>query len=201
MINVQEILQLHADTVKAWHHLPIRNPYDGFLADVCTQHHFNFLLWHEEDKARSTVDDDSVIAAVKRAIDGYNQQRNDWIETLDDHLSRQLDEQAIVVSKHARLNSETPGSIIDRLSIMALRIYHLGEQLQRDDASAQHIEKVQQRMAICRLQRSDLAGCLEQLLEDIFAGRYRHRTYRQLKMYNDTSLNPYLYKTKQHDAA
>ena len=201
MINVPEILQLHADTVKAWHHQPIRNPYDGFLADVCTQHHFNFLLWHEEDKARSTVDDDLVIAAVKRAIDGYNQQRNDWIEKLDDHLSRQIDEQAVVVSKHARLNSETPGSIIDRLSIIALRIYHLGEQLQRDDASAQHIEKVQQRMEICRLQRSDLAGCLEQLLEDIFAGRYRHRTYRQLKMYNDTSLNPYLYKTKQHDAA
>lgn len=197
MIKVQKILRLHADTVAAWHQHPIENSYQGFLCDVCKQHSFNFLLWHEEDKARSTDADDSIIANVKRAIDGYNQQRNDWIEKVDDHLSRLVEEYRVEVSQDARLNSETPGSIVDRLSILALRIYHLREQLDRKDATSKHLAKVQQRVAICLLQRDDLAKCLDQLLCDIFSGRYRHRTYRQLKMYNDPTLNPYLYANQR----
>ena len=200
MINVQEILRLHTDSVQAWHQRPIENNYEGFLADVCKQHSFNYLLWHEEDKARSTNADDSIIATVKRAIDGYNQQRNDWIETVDDHLARMVQEYRVEFKQDARLNSETPGSIVDRLSILALRIYHLGEQLDRKDATAEHLATVKHRSAICLLQREDLAKCLDQLLCDIFAGRYRHRTYRQLKMYNDPTLNPYLYEGNQRVA-
>ena len=201
MINVEQILELHTDTVALWHQQPIDNPYEGILSDVCQQHSFNYLLWHEEDIARSTAEDDSVIARVKRAIDGYNQNRNDWIERVDDHITRMAENANVSPADDAPMNSETPGSIIDRLSILALRIYHLREQLDRDDVGEEHLEKVQHRIAVCLLQRNDLATALSQLLEDIFAGRKRHRTYRQFKMYNDPTLNPYLYAAQQLKSA
>ena len=91
------------------------------------------------------------------------------------------------------MNTETPGSTIDRLSILSLRIYHLREQLQRDDVSQEHLDSVQQKIAICLLQQEELKIALQQLIDDIFAGKKKHRTYRQLKMYNDPALNPYLY--------
>ena len=201
MIDVQDILSMHRKTVDHWHDHPIANEFQGILGDICQQHQFNFLLWHEEDKARSTDADDSLIADVKRAIDGYNQQRNDWIEKVDDRITEMLAAKSIEPQTDARLNSETPGSIIDRMSIMALRIYHMDEQLARTDATPEHLEKVQNRMAVCLMQLDDLANCLDQLLKDIFAGRFRHRTYRQMKMYNDPTMNPYLYKAKNRPAS
>lgn len=200
MIDVQEIVSMHRDTVDRWHSHPISNEYEGMLNDICQQHQFNFQLWHEEDKARSPDADDAVIAEVKRAIDKFNQQRNDWIEKVDDRISETLEQQGVAPAADARLNSETPGSIIDRMSIMSLRIYHMDEQAARSDASPEHLGKVQNRTAICLMQLDDLAACLSQLLDDIFAGRYRHRTYRQMKMYNDPTLNPYLYKAKNRVA-
>ncbi len=110
----------------------IENQYEGFLGLVCQQHQFNYQLWHQEDIARSPTVSDSEIANVKRAIDRLNQLRNDWIERLDDALTRHLEEQSIVASPDAPQNSETPGSIIDRLSILALRIYHLEETARTD---------------------------------------------------------------------
>jgi hypothetical protein len=92
-----------------------------------------------------------------------------------------------------KLNTETPGSAIDRLSIMSLRIYHLKEQLDRADIDQAHIDKVSHRLAVCGLQFADLSNSLAELLADIYAGSKRHKTYRQMKMYNDPSLNPYLY--------
>lgn len=201
MIDVQNVVSMHRDTVARWHTHPIDNEYDGILKDICQQHQFNFQLWHEEDKARSPDADDSVIAEVKRAIDKFNQQRNDWIEKVDDRITEMLEQKNISPENDARLNSETPGSIIDRMSIMALRIYHMDEQADRTDATPEHLEKVQQRTAICLMQLDDLAACLTRLLDDIFAGRFRHRTYRQMKMYNDPTLNPYLYKAKNRTAA
>lgn len=194
MIDVKLICQLHRETVERWHQRAMDNVYHGIWSVICKQHSFNFLLWHEEDIARSRDVSDKRIADVKRAIDGYNQQRNDWIERIDDWITTQLAEQRIAAPANAPLNTETPGSVIDRLSILSLRIYHLDEQLDRDDASAEHLESVRQKVAIARLQQQDLSQALQELLSDIFAGRKRHRTYRQMKMYNDPALNPYLYK-------
>ena len=195
MIDVGRINQLQRETIERWHQESITNPYVGIWSIICTQHSFNFLLWHEEDIARSRDVPDRRIAEVKRAIDGYNQQRNDWIEKIDDWLTGHLAEARVAAATDAPLNTETPGSVIDRLSILALRIYHLQEQLAREDVDASHLDLIRQKLGICLAQQQDLSTSLTQLLQDISTGRKRHRTYRQLKMYNDPSLNPYLYRT------
>lgn len=118
MIDVQQVTRLHRETVSHWHLETLMNPYSGFLHAVCEQHKFNFLLWHEEDIARNREVGDTRIAAVKRAIDGYNQKRNDWIEKLDDFLLTELHCLGVQPNAGARLNTETPGSTIDRLSIL-----------------------------------------------------------------------------------
>ena len=120
MIDVRQIVELQRAMVVRWHSEPISNPYHDFLGLVCQQHSFNYLLWHEEDIARSPDVPDSQIAAVKRAIDGYNQKRNDAIEKLDDALVERLHAAGTAHQSDARLNTETPGSAIDRLSIIAL---------------------------------------------------------------------------------
>lgn len=200
MIDVEAVVALQREAVVRWHSEPVDNPHDGFLGLVCQQCSFNFLLWHEEDIARSPTVSDAEIARVKRSIDRYNQQRNDAIEKLDDWISTRLGELKVVAFPQALLNSETAGSVIDRLAILTLRIYHLEEQLRRTDATPEHIDSVERKLAIALAQHNDLGQCLRELLEDISSGRKRHRTYRQLKMYNDPTLNPYLYEA-QADAA
>lgn len=194
---VEQVCTLHHDTVGRWHEQDLDNPYDGILATVCQQHQFNYLLWHEEDVARSPDVSDERIAEVKRAIDRYNQQRNDWIEKIDEQLVERLAGRGVIPQKQARLNTETPGSAIDRLSILALRIYHLEEQAARTDVDRSHREKVDGRLARCREQRVDLANSLAELLADIESGRMLLKIYRQFKMYNDPSMNPYLYRARK----
>jgi hypothetical protein len=201
VIDVQQIVQLHRETVIHWHSEPLENPYRGFLHAVCEQHRFNFQLWHEEDIARSPDIDDERIAAVKRAIDGFNQKRNDWIEKLDDFLLTELHCLNIKPQGGARLNTETPGSTIDRLSILSLRLYHMQEQADRTDAPMEQIGKARDRMTILREQHRDLTSSLAELLGDIFAGRKRLKVYRQFKMYNDPTMNPYLYNAENRKAA
>ena len=193
MIDVVLITDLHRETVARWHQEEVNNPHSGFLGLVCEQHKFNYLLWHEEDIARSPDVPDSRIATVKRAIDGYNQKRNDAIEKLDDALIAELQSRGVVPVEGSPLNTETPGSAIDRLSILSLRLYHMREQADRKDADEAHRTKVQGRLAVIEEQHRDLAGALAELLDDIFAGRKRLKVYRQFKMYNDPTLNPYLY--------
>lgn len=197
-VDVQHITELQRQLVVRWHENEIDNPHpeDTFLGTVCQQHQYNFLLWHEEDIARSPDANDHRIAEVKRAIDRYNQQRNDWIEKLDDLITAELEKLQIQPSPDAPINTETPGSVIDRLSILSLRIYHLQEQLERDDVETEHLESVRTKLAICNVQRDELSTALQHLLDDIFTGVKRHRTYRQLKMYNDPALNPYLYQLR-----
>ncbi len=192
-ISATAIVELQTAMVERWHVGEVDNLYDGIWQTICQEHQFNFLLWHEEDVARSPSVSDARLAQVKRGIDRFNQQRNDWIERIDDAIAYLQLANNQSGNATAPLNTETPGSAIDRLSILSLRIYHLREQLLRSDVDQAHRQNVEQKLAIGRIQQAELADSLQRLLDDIFAGRKRHRTYRQLKMYNDPALNPYLY--------
>jgi hypothetical protein len=194
---VRQVLQLHADAVDRWHAEPLDNPYTGLLGVVCQQHQYNFQLWHEEDIARRTDVTDAQIAQVKRNIDGFNQRRNDWIERIDETLLEMLESQGVTAPDTAPLNTETPGSAMDRLSIMSLRVFHMEEELARPDATEEHLVNVEPKRQRCVLQRADLSNSLQELLGDIFAGRKRLRVYRQMKMYNDPTLNPQLYRSQR----
>jgi hypothetical protein len=152
----------------------------------------NYELWHEEDQARRTDVDDGIIASVKRKIDVLNQSRNDMIEKLDEHIMAWLTGKG-ANNQEGDVNSETPGSIVDRISILSLKVYHMHEDTLRSDISSEHRERSRQRMTILQEQRADLYAALEILFSDYLAGRKRMKLYRQFKMYNDPDLNPELY--------
>ncbi len=197
MLDVAQITTLQRTMVELWHAQEIFNPCRDLLYLICEQHKYNFLLWHEEDVARSPDVGDARIAAVKRAIDRFNQQRNDATERIDDFFKRELYEREVVMQPDAKWNTETPASAIDRLSILALRIYHMQEQLERPDASAEHVQRSAEKLSILHTQHEDLSASLADLLADLFAGRKRLKVYRQFKMYNDPALNPYLYTPRK----
>ena len=169
---------------------------------VQTNHRFNCRLWAEEDLARRTTVGDSQIAANKRAIDGFNQARNDATERVDELLlvtlglvdaaSAGTDAPLSTVPAGARLNSETAGSIIDRMAIMALKVHAMRTQTLRGDVDAGHIDASRTRLARLQQQRADLGDCLDALIADAQAGRAYFKVYRQFKMYNDARFNPAL---------
>ena len=184
------ILRLHDEANEQWHHDQAGTPPANELARlILAQHRANFDLWHQEDAARSPDASDAAIAEVKHAIDRLNQLRNDLVEQIDERLIQFAGEQ----NPQASLHSETPGLIIDRLSILALKIYHTAEEVHRPGASDEHHQRNSQRLAVLEQQRSDLAECLDQLWSQILHGERRFRIYRQMKMYNDPELNPVLY--------
>ena len=194
MLETRALLELQLEQVKQWHRQAPRawsRDFDGVLSQ---QHFANFLLWHEEDLARDAEAADAVIAQVKREIDRLNQWRNDLIEQVDDALTGWLQEQNRGEVTMGEMNSETPGSIADRLSINALKIYHMGSEVARWDARITHRQACQQKLDLLREQRKDLGQCLERLLTDLKSGRKRLKVYRQFKMYNDPEMNPVLYQ-------
>jgi hypothetical protein len=158
-------------------------------------HRCNRLLWDEEDQARRRDVPDASIAANKRAIDGYNQRRNDAIERIDEALLDRL--ASVSPAADAWHNSETAGSMVDRLSILSLKIFHMRAQTTRADATEDHRAACREKLARLELQRRDLAHCLDTLLARAAEGRAFWRVYRQFKMYNDARLNPYLYGGKR----
>ena len=170
-------------------------------------HRNNSLLWAEEDLARRTTVGDAEIAANKRASDGYNQARNDATERVDellllalgvvDEASARSDSTLAAAPAGARLNSETAGSMIDRLSIMSLKLSAMQAQTLRTDVHEAHRAASRVKLARLQQQRADLAGCLDALLQETAAGTAYFKVYRQFKMYNDPQLNPQLVKERQ----
>ena len=163
-----------------------------FAQLVLDQHRANYDLWHREDEARDPDASDHTIVQVKHDIDRLNQLRNDLAEQIDITLLQLSPD-----NPAAPLHSESPGLIIDRLSILALKIFHTEEQLHRSTPEHQH--RNQSRLAVLNEQRTDLAACLDALWSDVLAGRRRFKLYRQLKMYNDPTLNPVLYNRSPLD--
>jgi hypothetical protein len=197
MIQATSITRLHSDLTVAWHQPPpfaepAPHP-DAPLelhALILRQHHENFDLWHQEDQARDTSATDAEIACVKHAIDALNQRRNDLVEKIDEWFLANISPQ----NPDSPLHSETPGLIIDRLSILALKIFHTRIEAHRETASDAHRLRNTTRLNLLEQQATDLAHCLEALLLEVVNGTRRFKLYRQMKMYNDPELNPALYK-------
>lgn len=203
MLSADAIVKLHDDSTAAWHNesanIPDSASTDPWLARVAHQHRANFDLWHIEDEARTPDATDAQLAGVKRRIDQTNQLRNDLAEDLDRALLEWLAPQRLP-AESAPLHSESPGLIIDRLSILALKIYHTREEADRTDGSPGHAERNRLRLAVLTEQRTDLARCLDLLWRETLDGTRRFKLYRQLKMYNDPTLNPAIYRSAQSES-
>ena len=195
MLSAELIVKLQDDRTLAWHTAAGEEPGhpDPWLVRVARQHRANFDLWHIEDEARTPGASDARLADVKRRIDRTNQLRNDLAEELDRCLLEWLAPQRLP-HETAPLHSESPGLIIDRLSILSLKIHHTREEAERRDAAPDHADRNRARLAILEEQRADLARCLDILWRETLDGTRRFKLYRQLKMYNDPDLNPAIYR-------
>lgn len=176
---------------------PIENPYEpGSLEHLL--YHKNWIdtvQWHLEDIIRDPQIDPVAALAIKRRIDKSNQDRTDMVEYIDSYL---LDKYRDVEPRpDARLNTETPAWAIDRLSILALKIYHMAREAERTDVGEAHRAACRKKLDVLLAQQVDLSGAIEELIGDIEAGRKYMKTYKQMKMYNDPALNPVLYGQKK----
>lgn len=205
-VTAAALVELH-DTLLSQHTWPQAEPSPALAPDnvwhwISANHRFNSLLWAEEDLARRTRVSDSDIATNKRAIDGFNQARNDATERVDELLlielglvdatSARTDAPVSMAPTTARLNSETAGAMMDRLSIMALKVHAMRAQCLRTDVDAEHIASSRIKLDRLLTQRTDLAACLDALLRDCRTGQAYFKVYRQFKMYNDARFNPAL---------
>lgn len=199
MLNAEAIVTLHDERTRAWHQQPAEESAlsQDWLEAVERQHRANFDLWHTEDEARAPGATDAQLAAVKRRVDSTNQRRNDLAEELDRRLLAWLEPQRLP-NAQAPLHSESPGLMIDRLSILSLKIYHTREETERAGVSAEHVARNRERLAILEIQRADLAGCLDDLWQETLSRTRSFKLYRQLKMYNDPALNPAIYRGNAH---
>jgi hypothetical protein len=190
------------DTVIADYHrtdhidTPCPNPYEkGSLAFLLYQKCWiDTVQWHLEDIIRDPDIQPAEALVIKRRIDKSNQDRTDMVEFIDTYYLQQF--QAVTPRADARVNTETPAWAIDRLSILALKIYHMQAEAMRSDASAEHHARCAAKLQVLLTQREDLTQSITELLEDLSAGTKRMKVYKQMKMYNDTDTNPVLYAKK-----
>jgi len=174
----------------------IKNPYDRDSIEnrLYLKCWIDTVQWHFEDIIRNPHIDPMEALKLKRRIDRSNQDRTDLVEQIDSYFRQKYSE--VNVLPDARINTESPAWAIDRLSILALKIYHMKEQTTRTDASEEHLNKCKDKLNVLLEQQKDLSTAIDQLLEDIEAGRKYMKVYRQMKMYNDPSTNPVLYGKK-----
>ena len=173
---------------------PIQNPFEAGTIEATLYHKcwIDTVQWHFEDIIRDPDIDPKEALVLKRRIDKSNQDRTDMVEDIDTYF-RELYKD-VKVLPDATINTESPAWAIDRLSILALKLWHMFEQTQRTDASAEHIATCRAKLDVLIEQQNDLSTAIEQLLADIEAGRKYMKVYRQMKMYNDPATNPVLYK-------
>ena len=173
---------------------PICNPFDeGTIENrLYLKCWIDTVQWHFEDIIRDPEIDPVEALALKRRIDKSNQDRTDLVEQIDSYFRDLYKE--VKVDADARINTESPAWAVDRLSILALKIYHMKEQAERTDATPEHVAKCKAKLSVLLEQQKDLSTAIDQLLEDIAAGRKYMKVYRQMKMYNDVDTNPVLYK-------
>lgn len=188
-------------TIKLYHvtndvNAKVENPYpEGSIdADLFTKCWIDSVQWHLEDIIRDPEINPVAALALKRRIDRSNQDRTDLVEKIDSYFRSLYAD--VKVHDDATINTESPAWAVDRLSILALKIYHMREQVERSDASPSHIEQCMEKLTVLLEQRVDLTTAIDQLLDDIAAGRKYMKVYRQMKMYNDPATNPVLYGKK-----
>jgi hypothetical protein len=178
---------------------PINNPYDRDSLEnrLYLKCWIDTVQWHLEDLIRDPHINPMEALSLKRRIDRSNQDRTDLVEQIDSYFLHQYSD--VNVRPDARINTESPAWAIDRLSILALKIYHMREQVNRTDTDEAHREKCRNKLNVLLEQQRDLSTAIDQLLEDIATGAKFMKTYRQMKMYNDPSTNPVLYQKKDRD--
>lgn len=167
-------------------------PADSIEGTLFAKNWIDAVQWHLEDIIRDPNIDPVEALALKRRIDRSNQDRTDMVEEIDSYFRGKY--AGVEVMPDATINTESPAWALDRLSILALKIYHMQQEVERTDASAEHIAKCRGKLDVLLQQREDLVTAIGQLLDDIAAGRKYMKVYRQMKMYNDPDTNPVLYK-------
>ncbi|SHI50277.1 DUF4254 domain-containing protein [Pseudozobellia thermophila] len=168
------------------------NPYtdDDIARLLYRKNWIDTVQWHYEDLIRDPEIEPAAALVLKRKIDASNQDRTDLVEYIDSYFLEKY--RSVEIKEGATINTESPAWAIDRLSILALKIYHMQEEVSRTDASPEHIEKCSQKLNVLLEQRKDLSTAIDQLLADIEAGKKYMKVYRQMKMYNDEEMNPVL---------
>lgn len=175
---------------------PVKNPYerDSIEYRLYMKCWIDTVQWHLEDLIRDPHIDLGEALALKRRIDHSNQDRTDLVEDIDSYFRHLYS--GVTPQPDARLNTESPAWAVDRLSILALKIWHMKEQTERNDATDEHKQRCKEKLDVLLEQQVDLSTAIDQLLDDIEQGRKYMKVYRQMKMYNDASTNPVLYKKK-----
>ena len=175
---------------------PIDNPYAPGTIDHLLYHKnwIDTVQWHLEDLIRDPQIDPVEALVLKRRIDRSNQERTDMVEYIDSYFLDKFKD--VAIESGAKINTESPAWAIDRLSILALKIYHMAQEVKRTDVSAKHVEECRRKLDILLQQRTDLTTAIEELLADMAAGHKYMKVYKQMKMYNDPELNPVLYAAK-----
>ena len=175
----------------------IDNPYEKSSIDslLYNKNWIDTVQWHLEDIIRDPNINPVEALALKRRIDRSNQERTDVVEKIDDYFLGEFND--VKLQPNARQNSETPAWLLDRMSILLLKIYHMREQVGRKDASPDHVARCRSKLNILLEQKADMQICFDELMEDLKKGIRKMKLYRQMKMYNDSSLNPILYANKK----
>lgn len=176
---------------------PVSNPYPNDKIEhlLYAKNWIDTVQWHLEDIIRNPTIDPVEALALKRRIDASNQERTDMVEYIDSYFLQKYS--GVAVKESARINSESPAWAIDRLSILALKIFHMNEEANRPDASQEHRAKCTEKLNVLLEQKKDLSTAIDDLLTDIANGDKYMKVYKQMKMYNDEELNPVLYQNKK----